>query len=61
MVHPTVAVLERNLALYRRLWRASAFSTFVLPVLFLVSIGVGVGGTSGRSAVSIIWRGSCPG
>jgi Nod factor-specific ABC transporter NodJ protein len=47
MVHPTVAVLERNLALYRRLWRASAFSSFILPVLFLVSIGVGVGGYVG--------------
>lgn len=43
MAHPTVAVLERHLFLYRRLWRASVFSSFVLPVLFLVSIGVGVG------------------
>ncbi|MEV7013966.1 ABC transporter permease [Streptosporangium sp. NPDC051022] len=43
MVHPTVAVLERHLSLYRRLWRASVFSSFVLPVLFLVSIGIGVG------------------
>jgi lipooligosaccharide transport system permease protein len=48
MVHPTVAVLERNLALYRRLWLASAFSSFVLPVLFLVSIGIGVGGYVGE-------------
>ena len=31
-------------AVYRRLWRASAFSSFILPVLFLVSIGIGVGG-----------------
>ncbi|WP_271222247.1 ABC transporter permease [Streptosporangium carneum] len=38
-----VAVLERHLLLYRRLWRASVFSAVVLPVLFLVSIGVGVG------------------
>ncbi|MBB4915117.1 ABC transporter permease [Streptosporangium saharense] len=43
MVSPAVAVLERHLCLYRRLWRASAFSSFVLPVLFLVSFGVGVG------------------
>ncbi|MEV8637114.1 ABC transporter permease [Streptosporangium sp. NPDC051023] len=43
MAHPTVAVLERHLSLYRRLWRASVFSSFVLPVLFLVSIGIGVG------------------
>ncbi|MCT9933061.1 ABC transporter permease [Planotetraspora sp. A-T 1434] len=42
-VHPTVAVLERHLTLYRRLWQASVFSSFVLPVLFLISIGIGVG------------------
>ncbi|MEZ0070948.1 ABC transporter permease [Planotetraspora sp. GP83] len=42
-VHPTVAVLERHLTLYRRLWQASVFSSFILPVLFLVSIGIGVG------------------
>ncbi len=46
-VHPTVAVLERHLTLYRRLWRASVFSSFILPVLFLVSIGIGVGGYVG--------------
>lgn len=46
-VHPTVAVLERYLALYRRLWRASVFSSFVLPVLFVISIGIGVGGYVG--------------
>ncbi|WP_196453078.1 ABC transporter permease [Planomonospora sp. ID82291] len=43
-----MAVLERHLFLYRRLWRASVFSSFVLPVLFLVSIGMGVGGHVGR-------------
>ncbi|RJL35374.1 ABC transporter permease [Bailinhaonella thermotolerans] len=47
MAHPTVAVLERHLTLYRRLWRASVFGSFVLPVLFLLSIGVGVGGYVG--------------
>lgn len=46
-VHPTVAVLERHLTLYRRLWQASVFSSFVLPVLFLLSIGIGVGGYVG--------------
>ncbi|GGT01023.1 transport permease protein [Planobispora rosea] len=48
MAHPTVAVLERHLHLYRRLWRASVFSSFILPVLFLVSIGVGVGNYVGE-------------
>jgi lipooligosaccharide transport system permease protein len=50
MAHPTLAVLERHLTLYRRLWRASVFSSFVLPVLFLISIGVGVGGHIGDIA-----------
>ncbi|GIH97079.1 ABC transporter permease [Planobispora siamensis] len=48
MAHPTVAVLERHLHLYRRLWRASVFSSFILPVLFLISIGIGVGGYVGQ-------------
>jgi lipooligosaccharide transport system permease protein len=43
MTHPTLSVLERHLKLYRRLWRASVFSFFVLPALFMVSIGFGVG------------------
>ncbi|GLW06892.1 transport permease protein [Microtetraspora sp. NBRC 13810] len=47
MAHPTLAVLERNLLLYRRLWRASVFSSVVLPVLFVLSIGLGVGGYVG--------------
>ncbi len=44
----TLAVLERNLALYRRLWWASVFSSFGLPVMFLLSIGIGVGGYVGE-------------
>jgi lipooligosaccharide transport system permease protein len=48
MAHPAVAVLERHLVSYKRLWRASVFSSFVLPVLFLGSIGLGVGGYVGR-------------
>src|SRR5690606_31818598 len=46
-VSPTLAVFERHLVLYRRLWQASVFSSFVLPLLFLLSIGVGVGGYVG--------------
>jgi Nod factor-specific ABC transporter NodJ protein len=46
----TLAVLERNLTLYRRLWRASVFSSFILPVLFLVGIGLGVGSHVGAIA-----------
>jgi lipooligosaccharide transport system permease protein len=47
MARPTVAVLERHLYLYRRLWRGSVFSFFLLPTLFLLSIGLGVGGYVG--------------
>lgn len=38
-----MATLERELVLYRRLWQASVFSSFLLPLLFVLSIGVGVG------------------
>jgi lipooligosaccharide transport system permease protein len=41
--HPTITVLERHLLLYRRLWRASVFSLFIVPALFLLSMGFGVG------------------
>lgn len=44
----TLAVLERQLVLYRRLWQASLFSSFILPILFVVSIGIGVGGYVGE-------------
>ncbi|MEU4694933.1 ABC transporter permease [Actinoplanes sp. NPDC023714] len=37
-------VLEYHLVHYRRTWRASVLSTFVLPLLTLVGFGVGVGG-----------------
>lgn len=36
-------VMEGELVAYRRNWRASAFSTFVNPVLFLAAMGVGLG------------------
>ena len=39
----TLAILERNLITYKRNWRASVFSSFVLPLLFIISIGIGVG------------------
>lgn len=43
----TFAVLERHMVTYRRLWLASVFSSFILPVFFVVSIGIGVGGYVG--------------
>ncbi|NUT32467.1 MAG: ABC transporter permease [Hamadaea sp.] len=44
MTSPLMATFERELVLYRRLWQASVFSSFLLPLLFVLSIGVGVGG-----------------
>jgi lipooligosaccharide transport system permease protein len=40
---PVVAVLEHHLIGFRRTWRGSVFSSFVLPVLFFVSMGLTVG------------------
>jgi len=43
-----LASLERQLVLYRRVWRGSVFSSLLLPVLFLLSLGIGVGGYVGE-------------
>jgi len=37
------SVLEYNLVSYRRTWRGSALSSFVLPVLFVLGFGISVG------------------
>jgi ABC-type polysaccharide/polyol phosphate export permease len=47
MAAPVVAVLERQMVLFRRLWQASVFSSLVIPTLVLVSFGAGVGGYVG--------------
>ncbi len=44
MAAPAVRVMEHRFLLYRRSWRGSAFSSFLAPVLFLASIGLGLGG-----------------
>jgi lipooligosaccharide transport system permease protein len=44
MTHPTVAAFEHRLVAYRRTWRGSVLSSFLLPVLFLLAMGVTVGG-----------------
>ena len=36
--------LERELLVYRRLFRGSLFTTFGVPVLFLAAMGIGLGG-----------------
>jgi lipooligosaccharide transport system permease protein len=38
-----LTVLETNLTAYRRVWRGSVLSSFVLPILFVVGFGVVVG------------------
>ncbi len=40
----TARVLEYNVRVYRRTWHGSLFSTFFAPILFLASMGVGLGG-----------------
>lgn len=40
---PTMSVFEYNLVGYRRTWRGSALSSFVLPTLFVLGFGVSVG------------------
>jgi lipooligosaccharide transport system permease protein len=37
-------VVEREWIVWRRLWRASVFSAFVTPALFLAAMGLGLGG-----------------
>jgi lipooligosaccharide transport system permease protein len=46
-------VLEREARVHRRLWKASAFTTFVGPVLFLLAMGVGLGELVDRNQQSI--------
>jgi lipooligosaccharide transport system permease protein len=43
MAHPAVAVFEYHLVGYRRVWRGTVFSSFVMPVLFFLGMGLAVG------------------
>ena len=56
----TLAVLEYHLVDYRRTWRSSAVSSFVLPLLTMLGFGVGVGayvtGRRRRGAVPRLHR-----
>ena len=38
-----LAVWRRNLALYQRTWKLTLLPNFFEPLLYLVSIGIGVG------------------
>ena len=42
-------ILEHNLLVYRRIWRATAFSTILSPILFLSAMGLGLGSLVGST------------
>jgi lipooligosaccharide transport system permease protein len=44
MTHPVYAAFEHRMVSYRRTWRGSVLSSFLLPVLFLLAMGLTVGG-----------------
>lgn len=57
MAIPATSVLGYHLVGYRRTWRSSVFSTFLMPLIFLSAIGLGVGGyvnSSGRLGIDYV-------
>ena len=40
----TIRVFEHRLLEYKRIWRGTLFNSFLTPVLFLASMGIGLGG-----------------
>ncbi len=48
-----VRALERELLVYSRTWRGSAFSSFVQPMLFLGAMGLGLGGLVDDGGVDV--------
>lgn len=53
LLRSAVHVLEYSLLAYRRSFRASLFSSFVQPVLFLAAMGLGLGGIVDRSGATV--------
>jgi lipooligosaccharide transport system permease protein len=47
-------VLSHHLRLYRRVWKGSVFVSFISPVLYLASIGVGLGSLVSRGPAHAI-------
>ena len=41
---PLGRAVEREMRVFSKLWRGTSFSTFLSPVLFLLAMGIGVGG-----------------
>lgn len=46
-------IVEREFWVYRRLWRSSLFTSIVSPLLFLLGIGVGLGGVIDERTSSV--------
>ncbi|MGE0796265.1 MAG: ABC transporter permease [Acidimicrobiia bacterium] len=44
MIAPALRLIEREAHILRRLWHGIAFSAFVQPLLYLLAMGVGIGG-----------------
>lgn len=47
-----VRILERNFAVYRRVWRSNLLTSFLQPVLYLLAMGLGVGALVTRNTGS---------
>jgi lipooligosaccharide transport system permease protein len=45
-------IVEWNLLVFKRLWRASLLSSFLQPLLYLLAMGVGVGALVNRNTTS---------
>jgi lipooligosaccharide transport system permease protein len=41
---PVARIVERDAVVFAKIWHAFAFSTFLMPLLFLAAMGVGLGG-----------------
>jgi len=60
VAHPAVAVLEYHLAGYRRGWQSSLVSSLLIPVLYLLGLGLAVaphvdrGGSLGRPYLAFV-------
>jgi lipooligosaccharide transport system permease protein len=49
-----LAAYEHLLLLYRRTWRGSIFGNFLTPVMFLLAMGVGLGGFVDRAGGDVL-------
>ena len=50
----TLRVFEHRLLEYKRVWRGTLFNSFLTPVLFLASMGIGLGGYVDASGSNVL-------